>query len=347
MTKNPITLAALMLALPFAAAGADSRIPAQEVWSGIYQCGAMQSDSGKFPGYSSSIRMIVEGRTATIAKQSAEVRETFSGEIAADGSLRLDGVGMRKDTSSPGWRYRFDGKIEGARFEARGMMFSANLSRRLRDCSMALTRSKAPAASEPREVAAAPVPQPKAAVPQQAPAEPASPKEPKRSAQLPGTPQTIEKELDFSRRNDSATVEGTVARGAPHRYTVTAVKGQRLNATLKSSDGARFDLYEPGSSLTTLSGGFIVQGARVGGTDDGTQVDVELPADGKYLLLVRPAREQAFYTIEVAVAPSLASSFGAAWWEHRNVWLGLGLGALVLIGVFMVRRKRDRRLFRS
>jgi len=340
--------ALVIASLSLTAIAAEPRTSTQEVWSGIYQCGAMQSESGQFAGYSSSIRMIVEGRTATITKQSGEVRETLTGEIASDGSLRLDGVGMRKDTSSPGWRYRFDGKFEGSRFEARGMMFSANLSRRLRDCSMALTRAKTPGAAEARDVSPPPpAPTRAAAAPPVAPPETVAQKETKRAAQLPGVVQTIDKELDFSRRNDSATVEGTVARGAPHRYTVVAVKGQRLTASLKSSEGARFDVYEPGSSLTPLSGGFIVQGARVGGTEDGTQVDVELPADGKYLMLVRPAREQAFYTIEVAVAPGLASTLGEAWWEHRNVWLGLALGALALIAAFMVRRKRDRRLFRS
>jgi hypothetical protein len=156
-----------------------------------------------------------------------------------------------------------------------------------------------------------------------------------------------EKELDFTQRNDSALVEATVSRAAPHRYLVNAKKGQALAATLQSRDGARFDLYEPGSSLQMLSGGFVVQGARVGGTPEGTQLNVELPDDGQYLLLVRSPKDQSSYTLELTVARG-ASSVGNGdepWWSQKIVWIPAAV-ILALIVVVVVRSKRDRRMFR-
>src|SRR5204862_2122199 len=82
------------------------------------------------------------------------------------------------------------------------------------------------------------------------------------------------------------------------RYLVNAKRGQTLGAAIKS-DGARVDLYEPGSTLEMLSTGFVVQGGRLGATPEGERLDIELPADGKYLLLVRSNGERAFYTLDL------------------------------------------------
>lgn len=285
--------------------------------------------------------MTVEGAGASIVKESGEIKQTLSGEVKSDGSLRLEGVGMRKDTSSPGWRYRFDGRFEGGRFLARGMMFSANLATKLRDCSMTLTRSASSTAHAKAQVAAAPEPAAKASPHTAAHDEPRPTAAPAARADSP------EKELDFTDRNDSAVVEGTIGRVEPHRYIVSAKKGQALTATLRSGEGARFDLYEPGSSLEMLSGGFVVQGARVGGTSEGTQLDVELPDDGQYLLLVRSTKDRTPYTLELAVSGGASSVGGeeGPWWSRRIVWIpaAVVLTLLVLLRLF---RKRDRRLFR-
>jgi hypothetical protein len=152
----------------------------------------------------------------------------------------------------------------------------------------------------------------------------------------------LDKELDFTDRNDTAVMEGTVSRGVPHRYVVAARRGQSLEATLHSKEGARFDLYEPGSSLTVLSSGFVVQGPRLGSTE-GPKLNAALPADGKYLLLVRPLGERASYTLELTVQRGAGLS---ARWSGKIVWLVL-LIAIVVIAVLLLRRKRRRRLFRS
>ena len=281
--------------------------------------------------------MIVEGAAASIARESPEIKETFAGQIAADGSLRLEGTGTRKENPGAGWRYRFDGRFEDDRFSAIGMMLSANLSTKLRDCTMTLDRSRA-AVPPPPAVAAA-----EAAVPAAPP--PSVQDEPRRLPK-PGGAEPLERELDFTERNDSAVVEATVSRVSPHRYFLNAKKGQALAVRLKSDDGTRFDLYEPGSSLQLLSGGFVVQGARVGATPEGTQLDVELPGDGKYLLLVRSPKDVSSYTLELAVSRGASSVGQGLWWTREIVWVpaALVIGAFVLWR--LVRRKRDRRLFR-
>jgi hypothetical protein len=283
--------------------------------------------------------MIVEGAAASIARESPEIKETLGGQIAADGSLRLEGTGTRKESPGAGWRYRFDGRFEGDRFSAVGMMLSANLSTKLRDCTMTLDRSRA--AVTPAKTPA--VPAAEAAV--SSATSPTVQDEPRRLPKPAGA-EPLEKELDFTERNDSAVVEATIYRASPHRYFVNAKKGQALSATLKSDDGARFDLYEPGSSLQMLSGGFVVQGARVGGTPEGTQLDVELPGDGKYLLLVRSPKDQSSYTLELAVSRGASSVGEGQWWTREIVWVPAALVVAALVLWRLVRRKRDRRLFR-
>jgi opacity protein-like surface antigen len=342
--RTSALLSASLVLAAAAAAAADYAPAAHEVWSGVYRCGPMQTDSGRSPGYTSSIRMTVEGTSATINKESGDIRETLSGDIKRDGTLRLEGTGTRRDSRSAGWRYRYEGRFEGARFEARGAMLSSNLATRLRDCSMTLARiqrfdkparTAQASAPEPAQPEAATRRQPEAAAPE------ASARRPRRA----GVPEAVNKELDFSDRNDAATMEGTVERGAPHRYGVIARRGQRLTATLTSDEGARFDVYEPGSTLTMLSGGFVVQGARLAASEEGKHVDAAIPADGKYLLLVRTAKDPAFYTLDLAVEGATPSFF-ERWKNDRRVWVGGAIAALLLLWVLVRRRKRDRRMFR-
>jgi hypothetical protein len=340
MIKYPaVFLFAAIALVTGAARAADSGVSARGVWSGTYQCSAMRSDVAPSPAFTSSVRMVVEGASASITKESGEIKQTLSGEVKPDGSIRLEGVGMRKDTSSPGWRYRFEGRFEGDRFQAKGMMFSANLATKLRDCSMTLTRAQTSAT----QAQATPAPEPVAKAAPRAAAQDEARGVPKAAVSF----DPLVKELDFTERNDSAVVEGTVYRAMPHRYILNAKKGQALAATLRSRDEVRFDLYEPGSSLQMLSGGFVVQGARVGGTPEGTQLGVELPNDGKYLLLVRAPKDQAPYTLELAVNRGASSVGGedAPWWSREVVWIpaALILAALVLLQFV---RKRDRRMFR-
>jgi hypothetical protein len=154
----------------------------------------------------------------------------------------------------------------------------------------------------------------------------------------------VEKDLDFSNRNDSAVMQGNVRRGMPDRYMITATKGQSLSAKLLSKDGARFDMYEPGSSLTLLSSGYVVQGARVGKQEDGTNLRTKLPANGKYLLLVRPEGDHAFYTLELAVRDGRFVFRDL--WTDRNVWAAASFVVVGFALVALYRRKRNRRIFR-
>src|SRR5688572_19003338 len=332
--------AAFLLLAGFTAAGAATR----ESWNGSYQCGPTIGGSGG-SAYTSRITMLIENGEAHITRESAAIKESMRGRVAADGTVRLEGTGARKEGGT-GWLYRFDGRIDGNRFDARGAMISPYLTSRLRECSMSLTRVRsAPGAQAPetsvklkssRDTASGTV----NVVATSAPAPTAAPTAKPRSA----AGESLERELDFGGKSDTATMEGTVTRGVPHRYVLSAKRGQTVRATLKS-DGARFDLYEPGSTLTLLSGGFIVQGARLGATEDGKGVDVDLPADGKYLLLVRANGDQAFYGLDIKVERAPSTAF-QTW--MRNEWVWIGAAILVVVALFaFTRRKRDRRLFKS
>lgn len=353
---------------PGAGHAAKSPSPVREVWSGSYQCGPMLS--GEAPAYSSRINMLVEDGAANIVKESAQIRESFSGQVGAGGTLKLEGSGARKDGGA-GWRYRFEGRFDGDRYDAKGAMLSASLATRLRDCSIALRRvqSTATPLQLRREELPAQAPQPQASAPAPVPAvvepsinaKPAAAEkpmpplvaealipmqvEPGTGQPRPAGSEALQKELDFEDKDDTATMEGTVYRGVPHRYLVAAGKGQAFSATLKS-EGARFDLYEPGSTITMLSSGFVVQGARLGATSEGSQLDLELPADGKYLLLVRASGDQAFYRLDLGVKRALSST-ETRWYHGQTAWIAVLLIVAALAVFFLVRRKRDRRIFSS
>lgn len=344
-----------LFAIALAAGPVTSAAPAGEVWSGVYECSEMESDSGTSPAFTSSARMVIEGKAARMVRESPGIKETMSGRVAADGSLRLEGNGRRKGTSASRWRYRFDGRFEGDRFHARGMMFSAHLSTKLRDCTMSLARSRravtpsvtratAPVTAAPAATAAPATPA--AAEPPVPAAVPQSIQDELLRLPKPAGSEPVEKDLDFTERNDSAVVEGTVSLASPHRYFINAKKGQALAATLKSDDATRLDLYEPGSSVQMLSGGFVVQGPRIGGTPEGTQLSVELPGDGKYLLLVRSAKDESPYTLELTVSRGESSVGEGPWWEWKIVWIAAALVVVAIAVWRYVRRKRDRRLFR-
>lgn len=332
----------VLIALAILAATCVVGAAARDSWTGTYRCGPSSGEGGG-AAFSSRVSMVVESGEAHITRESAAMRENLSGRVAPDGTVKLEGRGARKEGGT-GWLYRFEGRIDGDRFEARGAMLTPNLTTRLRECSISLTRAKgaeAPIALEPSvtlkspaEAKSAPV------VVAQAPAK----TETAFAKTDDKTGESVERRLDFAGKAETAMMEGTVSRGAPHRYLIDARQGQALSAALRS-DGARFDLYEPGSKLTLLSGGFVVQGTRLGARDDGSRVELELPADGKYLLLVRPNGERAFYTLELKVERPPQSALGR-WIRDERVWIAVAV--VVAIALFFVfRRKRERRLFKS
>src|SRR5688572_26127248 len=134
---------ALLLLAGMGSAAAATR----ESWTGTYQCGPSSGGSA----YSARITMLIEDGKAQITRESPQIRESMSGRVAADGTLKLEGTGARKEDAA-GWTYRFDGRIDGNRFDARGAMLSPNRSSQLRECSMSLTKAHStgspPAAAE-------------------------------------------------------------------------------------------------------------------------------------------------------------------------------------------------------
>ena len=134
-----------------------------EEWNGTYRCGPTKRDT-EGSGYTSPVKLVVRDGAATIVRDSSRVREALSGTVTADGGLTLEGTGHAKDSGST-WRYRFEGRFQGNRFEATGAMFASRGGPALRECSMNLTgvgrpstaRSKAASVEKKETVAQAAV----------------------------------------------------------------------------------------------------------------------------------------------------------------------------------------------
>jgi hypothetical protein len=132
----------------------------REEWSGTYHCGPRLKDLQPGSAYAAQAKLVLNDGVATITRQSARVRETMTGKVGADGRITLEGGGVMIDDGGR-WRYRFEGRFEGNKFEARGAMLSPTGESKIRECTMTLARtspavSKAPAAD--KEPAASPPP---------------------------------------------------------------------------------------------------------------------------------------------------------------------------------------------
>ena len=150
----------------------DSHAASREEWSGTYRCGARLKDLEPGAAYSAPAKLVLKDGVATITRQSARVKETMNGKVSADGRVTLEGGGVMVDDGGR-WRYRFEGRFEDDKFEARGAMLSASGASKIRECSMTLARVSPPggATASPTPVSekrAAPDP-PSAVPPEPAP----------------------------------------------------------------------------------------------------------------------------------------------------------------------------------
>lgn len=144
---------------------------------------------------------MLSGDIATITRRSARVKETMTGKIGADGRVTLEGGGVTIDESGR-WRYRFEGRFDDDKFEARGVMLSASGASKIRECTMTLTRTSPAvrqASSANKEqatspTAAAPEPAPIAATPETALQPPAA--EQQQGADVPAAPIAAENKVE-------------------------------------------------------------------------------------------------------------------------------------------------------
>ena len=166
----------------------------REEWSGTYRCGARLEGPARGSGYSAQVTLVLNDGVATINRQSGRVSQTLTGKVGADGRVTLEGGGAMRGGRSR-WRYYFNGRFEGSKFEARGATLSASGASKMRECSMTLRRisppirqgpgaDKGPTPSRPTAVAPEPAPitalpstalQPAAAEPPPATVVPAAP----------------------------------------------------------------------------------------------------------------------------------------------------------------------------
>jgi hypothetical protein len=236
-------LVTCLLALGFAAAlVADSALAAEfrpaphEVWSGTYQCDAIERDPVQWPAYSATVRLVLDDGVARIVKESARIRETMSGKVSDNGAVSLEGAGVWKGGSGTQWRYRFDGQFRGSGFEAQGVMLSSAMATKLRACSMKLTRVHA--LRTPQEAMRA--------VP--AKAKPAQALEPAIArAQAALTPSRPEESLQVN------AVADTSAAGAPRAAQQSAGKAVEVTKTTSTPTTERA-VTQPVSERPAASG---------------------------------------------------------------------------------------------
>ena len=119
---------------------AELQFAPHELWSGRYRCSAMLDNPEAYPAYTAAVRLTLDDGHAHITKESARIRETLSGKVSEDGALKLEGAGSYKSEDGPTWRYSFEGRFEGATFNAKGVMLGARKGTTLRECTMELTR---------------------------------------------------------------------------------------------------------------------------------------------------------------------------------------------------------------
>lgn len=118
-------------------------------------------------------------------------------------------------------------------------------------------------------------------------------------AQVPTAIAGVRQDIRFQRGASSATIQHTVIRGERDRYTLGVGKGQYLSVKIESlEDNAVFDVYSPGAND---SDEFDIKGVQLPGAVEKKSFMTELPANGKYLIVVGGTRGNAEYKLTVSV----------------------------------------------
>lgn len=104
---------------------------------------------------------------------------------------------------------------------------------------------------------------------------------------LEGLTIRVDEEVRFEQGGTSATIEGAVIRGERDVYRLEAAADQQLNITITSTeDNGVFDVFDPAGNLIA---------------DEQVDVQVPLPLDGDYLVMVGGTRGNVTYELTVAI----------------------------------------------
>ena len=115
----------------------------------------------------------------------------------------------------------------------------------------------------------------------------------------------LEKEINFTKPGNNATIQGTVVDGYIHSYVFNATAGQGLSVALTASEkNAIFQIYLPGYTSKRVAGSEEIKGKNLpnaGPGDDATNWVGVLPLPGKYLIVIGSNRGNANYKMIAAL----------------------------------------------
>lgn len=116
----------------------------------------------------------------------------------------------------------------------------------------------------------------------------------------------VREEVKFKRGASSTIIEGGVIRGERDKYLIGAGKGQFLAVTLSSlEDNAVFAIYPPGAKEQPDD---EISGNPLPGAAESKAIAVQLPTQGRYLIVVGGTRGNATYKLEVAITSTPPAS---------------------------------------
>ena len=136
------------------------------------------------------------------------------------------------------------------------------------------------------------------------------------AAQVPSAFAGTRQDIRFQRGASSATIQQTVIRGERDRYTLGVGKGQYLSVRIESlEDNAVFDVYLPGANDSDEN---EIKGIPLQGAVEKKSFTSELPANGKYLIVVGGTRGNAEYKLTVSVTNTPPSAEAAVVSDKRT-----------------------------
>jgi hypothetical protein len=113
----------------------------------------------------------------------------------------------------------------------------------------------------------------------------------------------VNQEVKFPSGSNSTLIEQSVIRGESDQYFLTAKAGQKMEVSITAVEkNAAITIYQPGYKAGKDADGILeIKGATLKGAgegDDATTWKGDLPASGKYLILVGGTRGNATYYSE-------------------------------------------------
>ena len=121
-----------------------------------------------------------------------------------------------------------------------------------------------------------------------------------------GEAAAVSQEVKFPAGQTSTLIKQSVIRGESDQYFLTAKAGQKMEVSITAVEkNAAITIYQPGYKAGKDADGILeIKGATLKGAgegDDATTWKGDLPASGKYLILVGGTRGNATYKLKISI----------------------------------------------